>query len=68
METTKMREWLKELRRKKGLQAQEAAKLIGISVSYYCQIESGVRDCPVHTAKKIAAVLDFDWTRFYDEV
>ena len=67
MEVTRMREWLKELRRKKGLQAQQAAKLIGISTSYYCQIENGMRDRPVHTAKKIALLLDFDWTRFYEE-
>lgn len=62
-----MREWLKDIRRQKGLQAQETAELSGISVSYYCQIENGKRNCPVPTAKAIAAVLGFDWTRFYDE-
>ncbi len=62
-----MRDWLKTIRRERGLQAQEAAKEIGISVSYYCQIENGKRDCPVPTAKRIAAVLGFDWTRFYDD-
>ena len=62
-----MRKWLKEIRVQRGLQAQEVAKEIGISVSYYCQIENGKRGCPVPTAKRIAAVLGFDWTRFYDD-
>lgn len=30
-------------------------------------IESGNRDGPVHTAKKIAKVLDFNWTKFYED-
>jgi len=62
------RNWLKTIRRERSLRAREVAKEIGISVSYYSQIETGKRNCPVHTAKKIAAALGFDWQRFYEEV
>lgn len=61
-----MREWLKELRKKQGLVITEAAKLCGISGSYYEKIENGQRNVPVGTAKKIAKVLGFEWGRFYE--
>ncbi len=61
------RNWLKEFRRERGLQIREVSKEIGISVSYYSQIENGKRNCPVPTAKKIAAALGFDWQRFYED-
>ena len=37
-----------------------------ISQSYYASIENGVRTPSVPVAKKIAGVLDFSWTRFFD--
>lgn len=62
-----MREWLKDYRKKKGLSAAETAKECGISKSYYEKIEAGARNLPVHTAKKIGTVLQFDWQKFYQE-
>ena len=62
-----MREWLKDLRIAKGITQAKVAEAAGICESAYCMIESGKRDCAVDTAKKIAAALGFDWTRFYED-
>lgn len=64
-----MRKWLAGIRTSANKSQQEVARAAGISQSYYAGIESGVRGKPlaVPVAKKIAAVLGFDWTRFYDE-
>lgn len=64
-----MRKWLLEIRTAYKKSQQEVADASGISQSYYSGIESGIRGKPlsVPVAKRISAVLDFDWTRFYDE-
>ncbi len=62
-----MRKWLKKIRTEKEMSMAVAAKAIGISESYYCQIENGIRNVPVPTAKRIAAALGFDWQAFYSE-
>ena len=62
-----MREWLKDLRTATGITQAKVAEAAGICESAYSMIESGKRDCAVDTAKKIASVLGFDWTRFYDD-
>jgi putative transcriptional regulator len=62
-----MRKWLFEIRKRKNLTMAEVAAKSNISESYYSLIESGNRDVPVHTAKKIAKVLDFNWTKFYED-
>jgi len=61
--------WLKELRETKGLSQKETAKKAGISQQYYNFIENEKRGNPLNPdiAKKIAAVLDFDWTQFYND-
>ena len=65
-----MREWLKEIRGLRGLSQQEVADKSGIAQSYYGMIESGQRGNPLNVdiAKSIAAALDFDWTRFYEDI
>lgn len=60
-----MLEWLVEKRGKRTQQA--VADEIGIAQSTYGSIEVGSRRPSVDTAKKIAAVLGFEWTRFFDE-
>lgn len=40
---------------------------VGIAQPSYFNIEAGKRRPSVPVAKKIAAVLGFDWTRFYEE-
>lgn len=59
------RAWLIEKRGDKS--QQEVAGMCGVSQNFYSSIETGERRPSVETAKKIAAVLDFDWTRFYED-
>lgn len=61
-----MREWLIQLRKHKDLTQLDVSEQAGISRSYYSGIELGTRNVPVKTAKKIAAVLGFDWTLFFE--
>ena len=64
-----MRHWLKELRSESGNMTQEQlAKKVGISRTMITEIENGNANPSVKVAKKIAAVLGIDWTRFYEEV
>lgn len=60
---------LKNLRNQREMSQAAVAKAAGISQQYYNFIESGDRGkkLPVPTAKRIAAVLGFEWWKFYDE-
>lgn len=60
-----LRNWLIELRGKRT-QAQ-IAEAAGITQQMYCMLELGERRPSPEVAKKIAAVLGFNWTRFYDD-
>ncbi|PTQ56097.1 MAG: hypothetical protein BSOLF_0839 [Candidatus Carbobacillus altaicus] len=60
------RDWLIDLRKQKGMTQDEVAKKIQINRSFYTQIENGVRNPSVDTAKKIADVLSFNWTLFFE--
>ena len=64
----KMENWLMNKRVQAGLSQLQVAKSAKISQSYYSAIENGTRGKPlnVKVAKRIASVLCFDWTRFYD--
>ena len=57
--------WLAEARGKRS--QQSVADEAGISQSGYASIETGARRPSVGTAKRIAAVLGFDWTRFFED-
>jgi putative transcriptional regulator len=61
------RQWLKNERVNRNLTLCQVSEKIGISESYYSLIESGDRNVPVKTARKIANALGFEWTRFFDE-
>lgn len=65
-----MREWLIKIRTKQKKSQYKVAANAGISQSYYASIETGVRGnkLPVMTAKKIACVLNFDWTLFFEDI
>ena len=58
-------EWLVKERGKRT--QQEVANEAGMSQSGYASIETGARRPSVDTAKRIAAVLGFKWTRFFEE-
>ena len=62
-----MREWLIALRKAKKMTQTQLAEEVGIYPSYVTAIETGKRRVPVWTAKKIAAVLGFEWQRFYED-
>lgn len=62
-----MRTWLKDIRAKKELTQQEVANAANVDVTMICKIELGERRPSVEVAKKIASVLGFNWTRFFDD-
>ena len=58
---------LKIKRKKKRLTQQQLAELVGVDRTLISKIESGSVTPSVTTAKKIAAVLGFNWTRFFED-
>lgn len=60
------RDWLINFRKKKGMTQEEVAKKTQINRSFYTQIENGIRNPSVDTAKKIADTLSFEWTLFFE--
>jgi putative transcriptional regulator len=58
---------LKIKREKKLLTQQQLAELVGVDRTLISKIESGAATPSVTTAKKIAAVLGFDWVRFFED-
>lgn len=62
-----MREWLRKIRTDAGLSEKAVALAAGISQPSYHRIETGTRNPNVNTAKAIGEVLDFRWTRFFQD-
>jgi|LFRM01.2.fsa_nt_gb transcriptional regulator with XRE-family HTH domain len=60
-------ELLKTERKKRGLTQQQLAELVGVDRTLISKIESGAATPSVATAKKIAAVLGFDWVKFFED-
>lgn len=58
---------LKEKRKAAGLTQQQLADAINVDRSTIAKIENGGLPS-VPTAKKIASVLGFDWTLFFENV
>lgn len=63
----KKRIWLVDYRTKKGLSQNQVANQIEVSQQMYNYIENGKRNPSPKLAKKIADVLNFSWTKFYEE-
>lgn len=59
--------WLEKIRLERGISQKAVADAAGISQPTYCNIEKGKRGVSVETAKRIAAELGFEWTRFFEE-
>lgn len=53
-------------RTKKNLTLKQLAAKVDVSESFCSMIESGDRRPSVETAKKIAKVLKFKWTKFFE--
>ncbi|MFC0525814.1 helix-turn-helix transcriptional regulator [Pontibacillus salicampi] len=62
-----MRDWLLAFRKKQQLTQAEVAERVGIARTTYSMIENGERGATVKNAKKIAQVLGFHWTIFFEE-
>lgn len=62
-----VRTWLIERRKKHFLTQSEVARAAKISQASYCNIERGKINPKPKTAKRIANVLQFDWTEFFEE-
>ena len=63
-----MRRWLKIARQESNnLTQNQLARLAGISRTMVTEIENGNANPSVDVAKKIASVLGFDWTLFYQD-
>lgn len=60
-----MREWLRDLRKGKGLTEKQVADAINVKQPVYHRYETGEGNPKVKTAKKLSIVLGFDWTRLY---
>lgn len=62
-----MRVWLKNARIKKNYSQKRVADEAGIAQPYYHQIEHGEKNPSVPIAKRIADVLGFEWTLFFEQ-
>ena len=58
---------LKIKREEKRLTQQQLAELVGVDRTLISKIESGAATPSITTAKKIAAVLGLNWTRFFED-
>ena len=62
----KKREWLINIRKKRSLEQQDVAELIGTTQQFYNYVENGKRRPSPEIAIKIGKVLGFDWRLFYE--
>ena len=62
-----MRMWLIGIRKARGMSQQAVADAAGIKQPTYWQYEAGTATPRPTIAKKIAKLLGFDWTLFYEE-
>jgi len=62
-----LRHWLLNKRNEKEFTQEDVANKADMRRSTYSMIELGQRNATVTNAKKIANVLDFDWTIFFED-
>ena len=62
-----VRSWLIKARAERDMTQGDVAAAAGISQPSYFEIEKGISNPRIETAKKIGAALGFPWTRFYDD-
>lgn len=62
-----MREWLVKLRKNLNMTQDYVAKRCNISRVFYTLIETGSRRPSVEVAKQIATLLNFEWTKFFED-
>ena len=59
--------WLEAIRNERGLSQRSVAEAAEIAQATYCNIEKGKKGISVKVAKRIAAVLGFEWTKFFED-
>ena len=59
--------FLRAKRKALGFTQESLAKKSRVARITICRIESGEYKPSVPVAKRIAAVLDFDWTKFFEK-
>lgn len=62
----KKRQWLIDLREKKDLTQEQMAVLCETTQMNISHIENGVRRPSPELAQRIAKILKFKWTKFYE--
>ena len=62
-----MRNWLREIRLSSNISQEQIITEANITRQAYWLIENDQRNPSVETAKAIARVLGFNWTRFFEE-
>lgn len=63
----KKRKWLTGFRLASGKTFKELSKEIGVTPQFLYYLETGERTPSTKLAKKIAKILGFEWTKFYEE-
>lgn len=58
---------LRRIRQERGFTLKQLGEMAGLDDSYISLIENQKRTPSVQAAKRIAKVLGFDWTRFFDK-
>jgi transcriptional regulator with XRE-family HTH domain len=61
-----MRKWLIEKRKAQKITQHSLACSVLISRAHYTNIEHGTRRPSYEVAKRIASILGFDWTLFFE--
>lgn len=59
--------FMEERRKEMGLRQSDLGKAVGIPQTTYSSYETGAREMPVRTAKKIAQALNVEWWKLYEE-
>lgn len=57
---------IRNKRKELGLSQKQVADKCGIKQGYYSRIERGIHTPSVALAKKLANVLQIDWTEFFN--
>lgn len=66
-EATYDRHWLKQARQRKGFTQKQVAEAAGFVEENYCRFERGYGTINIHSALKIAKLLDFDPMKYLHE-
>jgi transcriptional regulator with XRE-family HTH domain len=61
-----MREWLRQARESAGLTQKQLGEKVNKNITTIGKYENGTRRPSYEVAKRIASILGFDWTLFFE--